>query len=215
MAQPITVVIADDHALIRAALMGVLHAAPDIRVVGEAATSEEAHAQTLAKDPRVLLLDIDMPGKDCFQLIAELHRERPQTEVLVLSGSVADRMIVASRQMGAKGYVAKVDRPESVIEAIRSIASGGTYYSPSVQVRFAPEGVRRGSGGTKSDRLSDRELEVLRYIGRGFAKKQIADMMSISVKTVDKHVTTVMDKLDIHDRVELARYAIREGFIKA
>jgi DNA-binding NarL/FixJ family response regulator len=208
-------VIADDHALIRSALVGVLNATPDIRVVGEAATTEEAHAETLARSPKVLLLDLDMPVKDCFQLIAELRRERPQTAILVLSGSVSDRMIVASRQVGAKGYVAKADRAEAVVEAVRSLAGGGTYYSPSVQERLVPDGARRGAGATKGERLSDRELEVLRYVGRGFAKKQIADMMNISIKTVDKHVTTVMDKLDIHDRVELARYAIREGFIRA
>lgn len=214
MPEPITVVIADDHALIRSALVGVLNATHDLLVVGEAATAEEAHAETVARMPDVLLLDIDMPGKDCFQLIAELRRERPRTDILVLSGSVSDRMIVAARQVGAKGYVAKADRAEAVVEAVRSLARGGTYYSPSVQERLVPEGVRRG-GATKGERLSERELEVLRYVGRGFAKKQIADMMNISIKTVDKHVTTVMDKLDIHDRVELARYAIREGFIRA
>ncbi len=215
MPEPITVVIADDHALIRSALVGVLNATPDIRVVGEAATTEEAHTEAIQRSPRVLVLDLDMPGKDCFQLIAELRKERPQVDILVLSGSVADRMIQSARQVGAKGYVAKADRADAVLEAIRTIARGGSYYSTSVQDRIVPEGVRRGAGATKGERLSERELEVLRYVGRGFAKKQIADMMNISIKTVDKHVTTVMDKLDIHDRVELARYAIREGLIKA
>ncbi len=212
---PITVVVADDHALIRSALVGVLNATPDIRVVGEAATAEEAHAETLASSPRVLVLDVDMPGKDAFQLIVELRRECPATDVLVLSGSVQDRLIQSARQVGAKGYIAKIDRTDAVIDAIRAIDHGQTYYSKAVQSRIVPEEVKRAAGGTKGERLSDRELEVLRYVGRGFAKKQIAEMMSISVKTVDKHVTTVMDKLDIHDRVELARYAIREGLINA
>lgn len=211
----ITVVVADDHALIRSALVGVLNATPDLRVLGEAATMEEAHTETLAKSPRVLVLDVDMPGKDAFQLVTELRRDRPGTDVLVLSGSVQDRLIQSARQVGAKGYVAKIDRTDAVIDAIRAIAKGQTYFSSTVQTRIVPEDAKRAAGATKGERLSDRELEVLRYVGRGFAKKQIAEMMNISVKTVDKHVTTVMDKLDIHDRVELARYAIREGLISA
>jgi NarL family two-component system response regulator LiaR len=211
----ITVVVADDHALIRSALVGVLNATPDLRVVGEAATMEEAHSETLAKSPRVLVLDVDMPGKDAFQLVTELRRDRPSTDVLVLSGSVQDRLIQSARQVGAKGYVAKIDRTDAVIDAIRAIAKGQSYFSSTVQTRIVPEDAKRAAGATKGERLSDRELEVLRYVGRGFAKKQIAEMMNISVKTVDKHVTTVMDKLDIHDRVELARYAIREGLISA
>jgi DNA-binding NarL/FixJ family response regulator len=214
-AAPITVVVADDHALIRSALVGVLNATPDIRVVGEASTAEEAHNETLARSPRILVLDVDMPGKDAFQLIVELRKERPATDVLVLSGSVQDRLIQSARQVGAKGYVAKIDRTDAVIEAIQSIARGQSYFSAAVQSRIVPEEIKRSAGSTKGERLSDRELEVLRYVGRGFAKKQIAEMMNISVKTVDKHVTTVMDKLDIHDRVELARYAIREGLINA
>ena len=215
MPEPITVVVADDHALIRSAVVGVVNATPDIRVVGEAGTTEGAHAETIARSPRVLVLDIDMPGKDVFQLVVELKRERPTTEVLVLTGAVQDRLIQSARQFGVRGYVSKADRIDTVIDGIRELAKGGTYYSPSVRDRILPQDSGRGAGGTKGERLSDRELEVLRYVGRGFAKKQIAEMMAISVKTVDKHVTTVMEKLDIHDRVELARYAIREGLIKA
>jgi DNA-binding NarL/FixJ family response regulator len=215
MPAPITVVVADDHALIRSALVGVLNSTADIRVVGEAGTAEEAHAEVVAKSPRVLVLDVDMPGKDAFQLVGELRRERPGTDTLILSGNTFDRLIQSARQAGVKGYVSKADRTEQVMEAIRAIDRGGSFFSTAVQARIAPADARVPSGATKSERLSDRELEVLRYVGRGFAKKQIAEMMSISVKTVDKHVTTVMAKLDIHDRVELARYAIREGLIKA
>jgi len=215
MPEPITVVVADDHALIRSAVVGVVNATPDIRVVGEAETTEGAHAEALAKSPRVLVLDIDMPGKDVFQLVVELKRERPTMEVLVLTGAVQDRLIQSARQFGVRGYVSKADRIDTVIDGIRELSKGNAYLSPSVRDRILPPDSGRGAGGTKGERLSDRELEVLRYVGRGFAKKQIAEMMSISVKTVDKHVTTVMEKLDIHDRVELARYAIREGLIKA
>lgn len=215
MPEPITVVVADDHALIRSAVVGVVNATPDIRVLGEAETVEQAHSEAVLKSPRVLVLDIDMPGKDVFQLVTELRKERPTTDVLVLTGAIQDRLIQSARQVGVRGYVSKSDRIDTVIDGIRELAKGGTYFSPSVRDRILPADSRKGAGGTKSERLSDRELEVLRYVGRGFAKKQIAEMMNISVKTVDKHVTTVMEKLDIHDRVELARYAIREGLIKA
>jgi DNA-binding NarL/FixJ family response regulator len=215
MPEPITVVVADDHALIRSAVVSIVNSSPDMRVVGEAETSEGAHDETLKHSPRVLVLDIDMPGKDVFQLVIELRRDRPNTEVLVLTGNVHDSLIKSSRQVGVKGYLSKADRIETVVDAIRELAKGNTFNSPAVRDRILPVDAKRGAGTTKGERLSDRELEVLRYVGRGFAKKQIAEMMNISVKTVDKHVTTVMDKLDIHDRVELARYAIREGLIKA
>jgi DNA-binding NarL/FixJ family response regulator len=112
----------------------------------------------------------------------------------------------------------KSDDPSGIPTGVRTVARGEQYFSPRAAERVrgnAAEIRKRKVTGTRGEALSDREIEVLRYVGRGFAKKQIAEMLGISVKTVDKHVTSVMEKLDIHDRVELALYAVREGFITA
>ncbi|MAH65146.1 MAG: DNA-binding response regulator, partial [Phycisphaerae bacterium] len=141
----------------------------------------------------------------------EVRQISPKTEVVFLSGSCNDRFIEAARASGARGYVYKGDDPAELVSAIRAIVAGGTFYSTSVSERIST--APRGDGESKLSMLSSRELETLRYIAKGLSKKEIAPLMHISVKTVDKHVTQLMSKLEIHDRVALARYAIREGLV--
>ena len=132
---------------------------------------------------------------------------------MILAIGLYDRFIEAATGSGARSYVLKKDSPDEVITAIKSVLVGQPYYSPSVRERMQ-QTRGRSTGDTRLSSLSPRELETLRYIARGMAKKEIAPKMHISVKTVDKHVTQVMEKLGIHDRVELARYAIREGLVE-
>jgi DNA-binding NarL/FixJ family response regulator len=215
--KPITVLVADDHALIRSALVAVLNATEDIRVIAEAANAADAVELAHKLSPDVVVLDIEMPGVDAFHAASHIRQLRPSTAVMFLSASEHDRFIEQALRAGALGYVVKSDSPDSIPVAIRTVARGEQYFSSSAaqRVRGAGDLRRREVKGTRGSALSDREVEVLRYVGKGFAKKQIAEMLGISVKTVDKHVTSVMEKLDIHDRVELALYAVREGFINA
>lgn len=216
--KPITVLVADDHALIRSALVAVLDATDDIRVAGEAANAADAVEMAHKISPTVVILDVEMPGVDAFHAASHIRQLRPSTAIVFLTASDHDRAIEQALKVGALGYIVKSDDPSGIPAGIRAVARGEQYFSPR-----AAERVRGGVGdmrkrkiaGTRGSVLSDREIEVLRYVGKGFAKKQIADMMGISVKTVDKHVTSVMEKLDIHDRVELALYAVREGLIQA
>jgi DNA-binding NarL/FixJ family response regulator len=137
---------------------------------------------------------------------------------MFLTGHAHDRAIEQAIKVGALGFVVKNDDPSAIPSAIRAVARGEQYFSPTVaeRVKGSLADIRkRKITGTRGATLSEREIEVLRYVGKGFAKKQIAEMLGISVKTVDKHVTSVMEKLDIHDRVELALYAVREKFITA
>ncbi|MSR40689.1 MAG: response regulator transcription factor [Phycisphaerales bacterium] len=216
VAKPLTVLVVDDHALIRAALVSVLNDSSDIRVIGEASNGAEAVEFAHKLSPRVVIIDIEMPGVDAFHAASHILQVRPNTAILFLTGSQQDRAIEQALKVGALGFMLKSDNTNLLPDAIRAVARGEQYFSPSVLARVNgdPGAFRRKKiSGTKSDTLSDREVEVLRYVGRGFAKKQIADMLGISVKTVDKHVTSVMEKLDIHDRVELALYTVREGLI--
>jgi len=214
----ISVLVADDHALIRSALVAVLNETEDIRVVGEAANAADAVELAHRLSPNVVILDVAMPGVDAFHAASHIRQLRPGTEIMFLTGSDHDRCIEQALKVGARGFVVKSDDPDLIPGAIRSVSRGEQYFSPSVaaRVRGDASDMRRANVvGTRGSALSEREIEVLRYVGKGYAKKQIAEMLGISVKTVDKHVTSVMEKLDIHDRVELALYAVREGFISA
>ncbi len=214
----ITVLVADDHALIRSALVAVLNGTEDIRVIAEAANAADAVELAHKHSPSVVILDVEMPGVDAFHAATHIRQLRPNTAIMFLTASDHDRFIEQALKSGALGYVVKSDNPDSIPAAIRAVARGEQYFSPTAadRVRGSSADMRKGRVvGTRGAALSEREIEVLRYVGKGFAKKQIAEMLGISVKTVDKHVTSVMEKLDIHDRVELALYAVREGFINA
>jgi DNA-binding NarL/FixJ family response regulator len=220
MAPPksISVLLVDDHALIRAALVSVLNATDDIRVVAEAANGADAVELAHRHSPSVVVLDVEMPGVDAFHAASHILQLRPNTAIMFLTGHAHDRAIEQALKVGALGFVVKGDDPSSIPVAIRAVARGEQYFSPTVAERVkgsVAEMRRRKVTGTRGATLSEREIEVLRYVGKGYAKKQIAEMLGISVKTVDKHVTSVMEKLDIHDRVELALYAVREKFITA
>ncbi|MFM2164587.1 MAG: hypothetical protein RL325_1024 [Planctomycetota bacterium] len=220
MAAPksISVLLVDDHALIRAALVSVLNSTDDIRVVAEASNGADAVELAHKHSPTVVVLDVEMPGVDAFHAASHILQLRPATAIMFLTGYAHDRAIEQALKVGALGFVVKGDDPSSIPAAIRSVARGDQYFSPTVaeRVKGSTADIRkRKITGTRGATLSEREIEVLRYVGKGFAKKQIAEMLGISVKTVDKHVTSVMEKLDIHDRVELALYAVREKFISA
>ncbi|MFM7052832.1 MAG: response regulator [Planctomycetota bacterium] len=214
----ITVLLADDHALIRAALVSVLNDTDDLKVVAEASNGADAVELAHKFSPHVVVLDVDMPGVDAFHAANHILQLRPNTGIMFLTASDTDRSIEQALKSGALGYVVKSDDPSAIPVGIRAVSRGEQYFSPRAAERVKGDstGLRRKKvTGTRGMALSDREVEVLRYVGKGYAKKQIAEMLGISVKTVDKHVTSVMEKLDIHDRVELALYAVREGFISA
>ena len=208
-----SIIIADDHTLIRRALSGLLDDVPGFDVVAEVGTADEALRFTASLRPTALVLDVDMPGTDAFQAASEVKQLSPHTEVVFLSGTLSDQFIDNATKSGALAFVVKSDSPDEVISAIHAVSKGKHYYSPSVRDRL-PKGTIRNDGATRLATLSPRERETLRYIARGMSKKEIAPCMHITVKTVDKHVTQVMRKLDIHDRVELARFALREGLVE-
>lgn len=211
------ILLVDDHELVRLALSEMLNRDDDFEVVGDAATADEAIVLALKTRPDILVMDIDMPGMICFDAVDHMHKRLPDLAVIFLSAFFHDHYIEQAIAVGARGYVIKGDSPRTLFRALRAVAAGGAYFSKEVMARFTldEQGRPKPSGQTVNSTLTHREVEVLRYLARGLSKKEIARMMLISVKTVEHHSTSVMKKLDIHDRVELALYAIREGLAEA
>jgi DNA-binding NarL/FixJ family response regulator len=218
MKKAISILLADDHAMIRHMLKDRLEAEPDMKVVASVGDADSAVAEAVRLKPAIILMDIDMPGLFCFEAARTIAMRCPEARIIFLSAFFHDRYIAQALSVGASGYVTKSEPPKSLIEAIRTVVSGAAYYSPEVQARIVldREGPRLADEArTRASTLTARELEVLRYLARGMPKQKIAQTMHLSVNTVNRHSYSIMSKLDIHHRVELTRFAIREGLADA
>jgi DNA-binding NarL/FixJ family response regulator len=218
MTAPISILLADDHSMVRRLLGRRLEDEADMTVVATVSNADDATAEAIRLKPDIILMDIDMPGLSCFEAAGTIHRQSPGSRIIFLSAFFHDRYIEQAMAVQAWGYITKSEPEDSVLEAIRKVSAGIAYFSPEVKARIVvdSQGARLASKGrSRASTLTEREMEVLRYLARGMAKKEIARTMHISVNTVNRHTTSLMAKLDIHDRVELARYAIREGLAEA
>ncbi len=215
---PVRVLLVDDHALVRGVLSERLAQEFGIEVVGSASTADEAIDRAVESKPDVILMDIDMPGIICFDAAGEISDLLPNTKIVFLSAFLNDWYVEQALKVKARGYITKNEPPEQVVAAVHEVAAGGSFFSDEVRSRIVVEsdGVRLAKNArSRVSTLTTREVEILRYIARGLAKKEIGSMLHISVKTVDRHSVNLMNKLDIHDRVELSRFAIREGLVEA
>ncbi|MEM9916047.1 MAG: response regulator transcription factor [Planctomycetota bacterium] len=215
------ILLVDDHTLMRETLRDRINQEQDLEVVGSASSADEAVELAGQLSPDVVVMDIDMPGRLCFDAACDIVAMSPEVRMVYLSAFFNDRYIRDALQAHAVSYLTKDEPPEVVVDAIRQAAEGLAYFSPNVRDRLVvgPDNTitleDNGSPTTKTDMLTRRELEMLRYLARGMSKKEIAATIHRSYGTVDKHVEKLMNKLDIHDRVELARFAIREGLAEA
>ena len=213
----ISVLLADDHVLVREMLHERL-SREGMEIVGLASSGDQVVELAAECLPDVAVLDIDMPGMSAFQAAREVRRVSPNTRVIFLSAFVHDNYVDQALAVEASGYLTKSEPPRAIVEAIRRVHRGRSSYSRSVLDRIVvdPAGVRLANGRrSRCGLLTEREREVLGYVAMGLPQKQIARLTGISVKTVQHHVMHLMDKLEIHDRVELARFAIREGLVEA
>jgi len=171
----------------------------------------------VSKKPDVIVMDINMPGLICFDAARMITCRCPQSSLVFLSAFMHDSYIEQALSVGAAGYVIKSEATTSVIEAVRKAASGSSYYSSEVQARlvFTGNHVRLAAPMTRTMILSDREKDVLQYAARGMSNDEIAKTIHLSPHTVHRHITNLMNKLDLHSRVDLTRFAIREGLINA
>lgn len=215
MSNPIRLLLADDHTLVRSTLADYLGREPDLDVVGCGANADDAVGLAIVHKPDVVLMDIDMPGLSSFDAARAIRMRVPAAAVVFLSAFIHDRYIDEALALQSRGYVTKSETPEQLIDAVRIVGQGGVYLSPDVRERIIVDEAGQlrlaSRGSTRTSLLTPREIEVLRYIARGMSQKEIAATLNVSPKTVSFHSTSLMNKLDIHDRVELARYAIREG----
>lgn len=214
--QPIRVLLADDHTLVRKAVAYWISQDKRIEIAGEVEDADSAIEFCSREPVDVAVLDIEMPGRLSFDAAKQIQQSHPNTKIMFVSAYLHDRYVESALDVGASGYVTKQEDPDQIIKAIHELGHGRNYFSPAVDTRLVNRG--RASNPQAKSRLgtlSPRETEVLRYIARGLSKKEIAQTMQISVKTVDNHSTSLMSKLDLHDRVELTRFAIREGLSRA
>ncbi len=215
----ITVLLADDHTVVRQGLRKVLDSETDIEVVGEAASGREAVKLATTLRPSVIVMDIAMPKFNGLEATRRIRETVPGVKVLILSAHADDAYVETVIGLGAVGYLIKQTSAHCLAEAIREVSKGNTYFSSAVAKRFRKRHEttldRNGRRGAKNVNLTTREMQVLQQIAEGAANKQIAAELGISIKTVEKHRDHLMRKLNIHDTAGLTRYAIERGIIES
>ncbi len=214
MSAKITVLLVDDHAIVRAGVRAYLNAQPDLEVVGEAASGVEALQLVVELAPDVALMDLVMPEMDGVEATWRLRRVSPRTQVVVLTSFHEDEQIFPAIKAGALSYLLKDIDPQDLAEAIRAAARGEAVLHPSVAARIVRE-LRDGSDRSNPyAELSGREQEVLRLVAEGLNNAEIAERLVLSEKTVKAHVSNILSKLHLADRTQAAVFAWRQGLMK-
>jgi two-component system, NarL family, response regulator NreC len=206
----------DDHTLVRQGLRKILEEKPEWEVVAEAGDGREVVRQAVALRPDVVILDIGMPQLNGIEATRQIVRRSPETRVLILSMHSADAYVARALQAGAKGYLLKDSAGKDLIRAVATVAAGKSFFSPAVAKLMLDDYVRRVAETTvvdKYDSLSEREREVFQLVAEGRSNKEVAELLAISVATVETHRARVLDKLDVHNTAELVLYAVRRGVI--
>jgi len=214
----ITVLLAEDHMIVREGLRRMLELEKDLKVVGEAGDGRKAVALATRLRPAVVLMDIAMPRLNGLEATRQILKALPDIRVLILSAHHDDGYVKSATEAGASGFLLKQSSAHELCHAVREVQQGRTFFSPSVSRRLdrlrAPAD-RMGRRGEGAARLTSREAEVLQLIAEGKANKETAAELGIGIKTVEKHREHLMQKLDIHDTAGLTRYAIATGIIES
>jgi DNA-binding NarL/FixJ family response regulator len=212
--KPIRVLLADDHALVRAGFRALLQSLPDMEVVAEAGDGREALRLIDLHQPDVVLMDIGMPGLNGLEAAARIVEESPHIRVIILSMHATEEYVLRALRAGAVGYLLKDAGTAELELAVRAVVRGEMYLSPAVSKHVIAEYVQRVSSEPNSfEQLSPRHREILQLIAEGQTTKEIAQTLDLSVKTIETYRTQLMERLDIHDIAGLVRYAIRMGLI--
>ncbi len=215
MSNVITVVLADDHGVLRDGLSAVLNTQPDINVVGLVANGGEAVQAVEILQPDVAIMDIMMPELTGLEAAGQIRRASPATRVLILSMHLTDNHVRSALQSGARGYLLKESAGDEVVKAVRTVAAGGRFFSPQIPTNLLKNYTDTNEGpATILDSMTEREQQVLQLLLEGHTNSEIAVRLNLSPKTVHTYRARLMDKLHVQTTVELVRLAIRYGLIE-
>jgi two-component system response regulator NreC len=213
----IRVLLADDHTILRAGLKMMLNAQPDIEAIGEASDGKQAISEAERLSPDVIIMDITMPECNGIEATRQIKRLLPDVRVLILTMHENEEYLFKTLRAGAAGYMLKEAADTDLISAIRVVSGGRFYLSPSAQSMLVSDYLQRVHTGEERDSysaLTEREREILKLVAEGYTNSQIGERLFISPKTVDTHRTHIMDKLNLHSRAELVKYAMRRGLLE-
>lgn len=213
----IRILIVDDHTILRAGLKMMLNAQPDMEVVGEAQDGRQAIYEVQRLQPDVILMDITMPDMNGIEATRQIKKMLPEARVLILTMHENDEYVFQALRAGASGYILKEAADTELISALHVIQNGQFYLSPAAQSVMVGDYLQRVRIGEEKDSystLTEREREILKLVAEGHTNNQIAERLVISPKTVDTHRTHIMDKLNLHSRAELVKYAMRRGLLE-
>ncbi len=216
MSKKIKLMLADDHAVVRSGLRMLLDAQPDMEIVAEAETGLETVDKVQELQPDIVLMDVEMPEMNGIEATKKIKEYAPKTAVLALTMYEDDQYFFEMLKAGASGYVPKRAAPDELVNAIRTVSKGEVFLYPTLAARLVNDYINRDETSTEDEdeeTLTPREKEVLIQIAEGLTNPEIAQELTISVKTVDRHRENIMRKLNMHSRIDLVKYAIRKGLI--
>jgi NarL family two-component system response regulator LiaR len=213
MTKPICIVIADDHAIVRKGLQMLISSEPELEIVGEAADGLEATQLARLLQPDILLLDLIMPHQGGLETIPQIRQVSPKTRILVLTSFAEDDKVFTAIKAGALGYLLKDSAPEELLQAIYDVYRGSPALHASIALKLMAELSRPADHLPRTeDPLTEREVDVLKLVARGFTNQTIAETLVISERTVGRHIVNILGKLHLANRTQAALYALRQGF---